>query len=219
MTLLKMTILSFKSFEKPADLLNPRVFMAMFNPASYKVEFNLTKDKKEATGDAAQSTPVTAVSLKKMSFDFLVDGTGANGDQRVVLQETKKFESVVMPGKKDLLSFNSATGNAHLKLPQLLLLWGTFVFPCEIEAFSVNYTLFNQLGIPLRATINASFNEVEPKPRVPLLDRLANAEVVETIGNAASFLSTAFSATNNVVRAVEMAREENLNSIRSTFNR
>jgi len=218
MALLKMTMLAFKSFERPADLMKPRMFTAMFNPASYKLEYNLTKDKKEATGDTAQNTPVTAVSLKKMAFDFLVDGTGANGDNRVVLQETKKFETMVMPEKKDMLAFNAAQADAHLKLPKLLLLWGTFLFPCEIESFSVNYTLFSQLGIPLRATISAAFNEVIPGTELDVLNTFAGMEGLETVTNVASFLSSAFSATNNVARAVGMAREENLNSIRQNIS-
>ncbi|MBX3257540.1 MAG: hypothetical protein KF862_25665 [Chitinophagaceae bacterium] len=213
MSLMKMTILSFKSFSNPADLLKPRIFPAMFNPASYKVEYNFTKDKKETIGNDTQSQEVVAISLRKMSFDFLVDGTGANGDQRIVLVETGKFGSVVKPEKKDLLSFNAGK-DSHLKLPRLLLVWGTFMFSCEIESYSVNYTLFNQAGIPLRATISASFNEIIPNPKIDILDSFEPPEAVETISNVASFLSTAFTATNSVVQAVNMARTEDLNSLR-----
>lgn len=211
MSLLKMTILSFKSFKNPVDLLKPRIFSAMFNPSGYKVEYNFTKDNKEASGSDAQSAPVTAISLRKMSFDFLVDGTNANGDPRIVLVETNKFNAVVMPEKKGLLSF-STDKDEQLKLPQLLLVWGTFMFICEIESYSVNYTLFSQLGIPLRATISATFNEVVPNPKIDMLDTLD--EVLDTVTDISSFLSTAFTATNSVVQAVQMARDEDLNSLR-----
>ena len=210
MALLKMTILSFKSFQNPMDLLKPRLFLAMFNPASYKVEYNFTKDKKETTGNAEQTAPVTAVSLKKMSFDFLIDGTGANGDDRIVLLEIKKFEKLVMPDKSAIQACNSA-GTAQLDMPKLLLVWGTFMFSCEIESYSVNYTLFNQMGIPLRATISATFNEVV-MPEA--LNTFANSEVIDTVTNVASFLSTAYTITNSVEKAAEMARDENLNSLR-----
>ncbi|NII27611.1 hypothetical protein HB364_21190 [Pseudoflavitalea sp. X16] len=212
MSLMKMTILSFKSFDNPADLLKPRIFLAMFNPSSYKVEYSFTKDQKEASGTDAPKTPVTSVSPKKMSFDFLVDGTGANGDQRIVLLETTKFGSVVMPEKKDLLAINQKDG--HLKLPKLLLVWGTFMFTCEIESYSVNYTLFSQFGIPLRATISATFNEFVPDPKTDVLNSFEVPEALDTISNVASFLSTAFTVTNSVVQAVDMARTEDLNSLR-----
>jgi hypothetical protein len=80
---------------------------------------------------------------------------------------------MVMPEKKDLMAFNAAQADAHLKLPKLLLLWGTFLFPCEIESFSVNYTLFSQLGNPLRATISAAFNEVIPGTELDVLNTFA----------------------------------------------
>ena len=222
MGLLKMTILSFKSFDNPMDLMKPRMFLAMFNPASYKIEYNFTKDKKIAPG-STQTEPISAVNLKKMSFDFLVDGTGANGDERIVLLEIKKFEKLVMPDKSDVNSFNTLSTNTNkekeltvkLKMPKLLLVWGTFMFSCEIESYSVNYTLFNQLGIPLRATISATFNEVVLPDTLSAFNDSAE---LDAITNVASFLSTAFTITNNVAKAVDMARDENLNSLRQNVN-
>lgn len=213
MALLKMTILSFNSFD-PKDTIVPRgLFVAMFNPASYKIEYAFTKDTKETTGSDAQSNPITGVSLKKMTFDFLVDGSGANGDQRIVLSEIKKFEKLVMP-EKPKTDIGTDTKPKYLELPKLILIWGTFVFPCEIESFAVNYTLFSQLGIPLRATISATFNEVIPKQKLNMLDAYNEVLGNDTLTTATSFLSTAFTITNNIAKAVDMARDENLNSLR-----
>jgi hypothetical protein len=222
MALLKMTILSFKSFDNPMDLLKPSLFLAMFNPASYKIDYNFTKDKKIAPG-SSQSEPISAVNVKKMTFDFLIDGTGANGDNRVVLLEIKKFEKLVMPDKKGVSNFDLTTVNPDLEnekivkldLPKLLLVWGTFMFSCEIESFSVNYTLFNQLGIPLRATISATFSE---KEMPGALDAFNNSTELEAVTNVASFLSTAYTITNNVAQSVELARSENLNSLRQNVD-
>lgn len=222
MALLKMTILSFKSFDNPMDLLKPSIFLAMFNPASYKVEYNFTKDKKIAPG-SNQTEPISAINTKKMTFDFLIDGTGANGDDRVVLLEIKKFEKMVMPDKNDVSSFNALVDNSGsttertvtLDLPKLLLVWGTFMFSCEIESFSVNYTLFSQLGIPLRATISATFSE---KEMPGALDAFNNSTVLDAVTNVASFLSTAYTITNNVAQSVELARSENLNSLRQNVD-
>ena len=214
MGLLKMTILSFKSFDNPMDLLKPRMFLAMFNPASYKIEYNFTKDKKETAGGGIQTAKVTAVSLKKMTFDFLIDGTGANGDERIVLLEIKKFEKLVMPEKSEITAFNDSS-KEQLNMPKLLLVWGTFMFSCEVESYSVNYTLFNQLGIPLRATISATFNEVVLPEALSAFNDSAE---LDAITNVASFLSTAFTITNNVAKAVDMARDENLNSLRQNVN-
>ncbi len=217
MALMKMTILAFKSFDKPADLLKPRLFMAMYNPAAYKVEYQINKDSKEPAGADTAPTPPTSISPRKMTFDFVFDGTGANGQQRVVLLETKNFENVVMPEKKDLLS-SVLPANENLKLPKLLLLYGTFMFSCEIESFSVNYTLFDTFGIPLRATINATFSEVNPGAAVSFLNNLTESATANTISNVASFLNNAFAMGQNVAAAVEQARDLNLNSLRQQVN-
>jgi len=227
MALLKMTMLSFASFNNPMDLLKPRIFFAMFNPASYKMEYGFTKDATVTPGSGAQEKPVSAVNPQKMTFDFLIDGTGANGDNRIVLLEIKKFEKIVMPDKSDFAAFSSGISAAaglpgtsqpqtiRLNLPKLLLVWGTFMFSCEIESYSVNYTLFNQLGIPLRATISATFNEV---PMPAQLDAFNNSAQLDAVTNVASFLSTAYTFTNNVVQAVEMARKDDLNSLRQSVD-
>lgn len=238
MGLLKMTILSFKSFE-PASTLKPRgIFMAMFNPANYKMEYSFTKDMMVTPGSVVNDKTVSAVNPQKMSFDFLIDGTGANGDERVVLVEIKKFDKLVMPDKKDFTDFSNrikavsetpvsvATPenptpdppipeDVRLNLPKLLLLWGTFIFACEIETYTVSYTLFNQLGIPLRATISATFTEVKAPE---LIDSFRSSEELDNVTNITSFLSTAFTLTNNVTKAVDMARSENLNSLRQNVN-
>jgi hypothetical protein len=75
--------------------------------------------------------------------------------------------------------------------------------------------LFNQLGIPLRATISATFNEVVLPEALNVLNDSAQ---LDAITNVASFLSTAFTITNNVAKAVDMARDENLNSLRQNVN-
>lgn len=210
MPLLKMTILAFKSFENPADLMNPSMFTAMFNPASYKVEYVFTKDEKEATGTTGGIVLTTSVSPQKISFDFLIDGTGANGENRIVLLEVMKFEKLVK-FKESVL--DGATPSSHLKLNSLLLLWGTFTFACEIESYSVNYTLFNQLGIPLRATISANFVESTAGSKLNIFDRVLDNDL-DQVTNLAGFLSNSFAITQNAAKSVEMARKENLSSLR-----
>ncbi len=210
MALLKMIILSFKSFELK-DLNRPFIFNVMFNPASYKIETNLNKDQAQTGGGAVQTSPLNAIELKKMSFDFLIDGTGASGDKRNVLLEVKKFEGVVMPSKSEL---NALAQGTKPELPKLILIWGSFVFTCEIDSYAVNYTLFNSLGIPLRATISATFLEVQKGSPTDILDRFMPEAINDTVTGIASFLSTSFALTGNVAASLEKAKEENLNTLR-----
>ncbi|HTO14879.1 MAG TPA: hypothetical protein VLZ83_03875 [Edaphocola sp.] len=208
MPLLKMTILAFKSFENPMDFMNPSMFIASFNPESYTINHNFTKDQKQTTGSSQQTAPTTSVNLKKMSFEFLIDGTGANGEEKIVLLEVKKFEKLV---KSD--SIIDSSSNSYLSLNKLLLLWGTFMFACEIESYAVKYTLFSQLGIPLRATISATFNESVAGSKLDIFDRLIDGDF-DQVTHLHGFLSNAYSITQNVKKSVEMARAEDLNSLR-----
>lgn len=215
MPLLKMTILAFKSFDNPLDLTNPSLFMAMFNPASYKVEYAFPKDETTTSGTTNESVPTTAISPQKMSFDFLIDGTGASGEDRIVLLEVRKFEKLV----KFKEPVPALKKDGHLSLNKLLLLWGTYMFACEIESYSVNYTLFNQLGIPLRATISANFIESSAGSKLKLFDQvLDNDPVLDSASNLAGFLSNSFSVTQNAAKSAQMAREENLSSLRGKVN-
>ena len=40
--------------------------------------------------------------------------------------------------------------------PRLLFLWGSLVFPCVLERVSQKFTMFNPLGLPLRAELSVS---------------------------------------------------------------
>jgi nucleoid-associated protein YgaU len=41
--------------------------------------------------------------------------------------------------------------------PRLLFLWGSLAFPCVLERVSQRFTLFNPVGLPLRAELGVSF--------------------------------------------------------------
>ncbi len=235
MSLMKMTILAFKSFDNPSDLVKPRIFTAMFNPPAYKVERTMVKDTQAASGSDSEANPTGSIQPSKMTFDFVIDGTGAGGQKRIVLAETRNFEQVVMPKKKEDASMpgpslpaDSVAGSAEqapgdgavvanknpVELPKLLLLYGTFMFSCEIESFSVNYTLFDSSGVPLRATISATFSEVEPRGIGASMRDFLQGDSVGTVANVAGFLSNAFAQSQNIVASVKEARSRNLNSLR-----
>lgn len=208
MSLLKMTIFAFKSFDNPMDLIKPKIFVAMFNPASYKVDSFFAKDDKLIAGAEYNTNPVTSITPKKISFEFLIDGTGASGEQKNVLVEVMKFERLVKFESKVF-----ETQKSFLTLNKLLLLWGTFIFTCEIETYSVNYTLFNQLGVPLRATIAATFTENTAGSKLNVFEQILDEELEEQFDILGSF-GSASSLYNNASKSAEMARAENLDSLR-----
>ncbi len=69
---------------------------------------------------------------------------------------------------KKTMSLNFATTDKKLHDSRpVKIIWGAgLFFNCRLESATVNYKLFNQLGLPLRATISASFKEWAPDPSV-----------------------------------------------------
>lgn len=76
--------------------------------------------------------------------------------------------------EKDQPKVNKKTHNPNL----LKIVWGKGLrFFCQMSDASINYTLFNQLGQPIRATISATFLEV-PGPE-NVLSRLQSPDLTK----------------------------------------
>ncbi len=92
-------------------------------------------------------------------------------------------------GAKKTMSLNMETFNkdTHTTNP-LKIIWGTgLFFNCRLKDATVNYKLFNQLGMPLRATISASFVEIPKvgKKFSPDLTKIVVVKAGDTIYNLA----------------------------------
>lgn len=211
MSLLKMTILSFSStgLKQLTDL--PQVYMAMFNPNSYKTELKVNFDEQQPQkAESGKRLPrFTNVGEKQFSFDFLVDGTGAAGYKRDVGLDVKSFINTVGYDKK--------VGKDGGGVRYLMLMWGSFLQKCVIESISINYTLFSSLGSPLRATISATFREYndEPSELMKKIDSFLSSDVAQS---AMSVANLAFSVYNAVDQTVAIASANNLDSIRVSVN-
>jgi hypothetical protein len=68
-----------------------------------------------------------------------------------VMDEIQKFNRLVY----------EYAGELH-RPRQVLLVWGTLVFPCVLTAVNYRFTLFKPDGTPLRAVANCSFREAVP---------------------------------------------------------
>ena len=205
MSLLKMTILSFdKSGVKQLTAL-PQVYIVMFNPTSYKLEYKVNYDTNQPDGSDGKSSPVKNIEPQQYSFDFLIDGTGAAGYKREVLLDVESFKKTVGYDKK--------IGNGKGSVRYLILMWGSMMLKCSIESISVNYTLFNAAGIPLRATISATFKERkdEPDDFTKGLDDFFESDPVK---DGLSVANIAFQVFNGVSQTVAIAEANDLNSIR-----
>ncbi len=154
----KLKIIGLKSTNESEVGVPFSIYIAMFNPEKFSVTNQITYQRNEASGSTGSEQRFDKISPRSFSFEFLIDGTGASGEIRVVDAEIKLFKYTV-----------GYIGDTH-RPTYLIIHWGTFLVRCILKSLTINYTLFNALGIPLRANMNASFEEYI----TPQLEQLQN---------------------------------------------
>lgn len=155
----KLKIIAFKT---PRFMLGgPPVgaYLAMFNPESFSVSQRVIYDQAQAPGLTSGEPTFKGYQTQVYKFDFLVDGTGASGETREVFADIMLFKYTV-----------GYLGEIH-RPHYLIIQWGTFIVRCVLSQMDIKYDLFRQEGIPLRATISATFFEHVEKT---LESRIAN---------------------------------------------
>jgi hypothetical protein len=141
-------------------------FTVQLNPSSYTQDFRVEYVTEQAAGTSSLSQGYHFHDPQKISFDFLFDATGA-------IKSTRSLEEFQKEGvHKEIEKFKKFvykyTGVIHR--PNFLkLVWGKLSFDCVLEEMSIEYTLFNAEGIPLRANVKATFREtIEEELRGPI---------------------------------------------------
>ncbi len=123
-------------------------FEAMINPESYKRDHVINYNQDKALGKLAPELKFSNYNGEKVSFDFIIDGTGAVNSQGDVDKDVKALKDVAY----------TYDGSIHQPKP-VKLQWGTFVFYGRLTSLTVNYTLFKPDGTPLRAKISLAVLE------------------------------------------------------------
>jgi len=121
------------------------------NPDSYKRSFKPLKFKegtKLANGEIVEETIVDPPP-ERFQMELWFDGTGAIPGTRDVAADIEEF-------KKFALLYNGKIHSTNF----IKLEWGGqdgLIFKGQLEEFSVEYTMFDQKGKPLRAKGSATF--------------------------------------------------------------
>lgn len=122
-------------------------FVAMLNPTSYSHRHVVSYDETVAFGKAGPTVKFSGVDGEEVDFDLLLDGTG------VVEGATRSVKTQVTALKDVVYMYD---GNNHE--PNVVkLLWGSLIFFGRLKTMSVEYTVFEPGGDPLRAKVKLSF--------------------------------------------------------------
>ena len=173
--LAKIKILAYKSASfDPLDQLPDVAFNFLINPSNYSVDYNVNYDDAQALGTDSRDPAYIKSPPRTMNLEFLFDATNAIQGANPLINERVTENAIVEEIQDAVLTrltlttqiklfeavvFNVA-GEQHAP-NYLQILWGTLIFRCRLTSMQVNYKLFSPEGIPIRATINASFMEVK----------------------------------------------------------
>jgi hypothetical protein len=156
-----MSQLKIQGFKDPACSSKIGEFACHINPGSYKHTYSIAYDKeKNAEGSAGKTPSFSKYAPEKVSFELILDGTGAIPDSKDVMNSLKTL-------KKVIYYYQGAIHRpAYIKL-----IWGknfqrtekgTQDFRCHLTSMDINFSLFKHDGTPLRAKISLAFEEYRP---------------------------------------------------------
>ena len=173
--LAKMLILSHSRDDDGLMKGVPIPFPVMYNPEKFSKSVGVRYQKKQVAGDAGEELGFEAIEGGEVSFEFLFDATG--GSINSIQGEAAKAVDGVDVQIELFLSLTHARNPDTHQPANLTLVWGTFIFSCRLINATIDYTLFNPLGRPLRATINAKFKGDEPRILQAAFDKLFSADL------------------------------------------
>lgn len=122
-------------------------YTVMFNPNNIVVKLQVDRDTTQADGETSAPMLFKKIKPQDYQFEFVIDGTGANGEpKKNVPEEVEKFLKVIYNYKSD-----------EHKPNYLKVLYGSVLLKCVLKSVDITYNLFTPDAKPLRAKVNASF--------------------------------------------------------------
>ncbi len=148
----KMTVRSYSDPKFEQELKDVEPFVVHVNPENYTQSTQINFSDEQAQGTSGKQNNHNNTEPLKMTFDFLLDRTGALGNEsdaeNGVKEDIDQFRKVAL----------DMEGEIH-KPRYLKLCWGALIFKCQLEKLDIEYKLFNKEGKPLRATLKCEFRE------------------------------------------------------------
>ena len=136
-------------------------FVVMYNPNTFSENYGTVYAPQRPIGATADTQAFMGQPSTSVSFDFLFDGTGVSGVGKSAIDlnpNVGKVDYVQKEIDKFLEITKLYNGDVH-RTNHLELSWGTFHFYGVMERATITYKLFHSSGAPLRANINATFNQ------------------------------------------------------------
>lgn len=178
------------------------------NPESLNLEKGIVYREDKQMGTTNGSNAFERYLPEKLSFSFTVDTTG-------VVEGTKDTDQAYVK-IKELEGLLYAYNEEGHRPSYIVIAYGELIFKGQLASMKVDYTLFNNDGIPLRANVSLSFSgfrgSEEDKKKFsklsPDMSRLIVIKENDTLANLCYLIY------GNSRLAPQVARFNNLNGFR-----
>jgi hypothetical protein len=158
--------------DRDTGLPNGVPFLAMFNPETIAITEGLQWDGQAATGSQGTELVYIKTNGRTFTIDITLDGTGVNTN------------GVKIPVTAQILLFRAATTRIvdTIHRPNYLLLqYGLFIINCVLTTSTVTYTMFDMVGLPIRAKISATFKERTGSDLMSKLAMLSSPDLTHSV--------------------------------------
>jgi hypothetical protein len=143
-------------------------FLAVFNPDSFAIKEDMDYTADCTPGKEGSSLVFRGVKPREFTMEFILDGTGVN------------MGGVKIPVTAQVLLFRTTTslmvGSSH-RPPRLMVQYGTFINYCRMKTSTITYTMFDVVGLPIRAKVSATFVEEKKSVLSDLLNMLSSPDL------------------------------------------
>lgn len=219
--LLKLTLIPFLDDE--TGILGPPAgppFIAQFNPETYSdtTEYQYGGQEQNQGASTAEAK-FQSIAPKKFSFELLLDGTGIAPAAPPIglLDKASPSTGLSVVAQLELFKLTVGFRNESHRPNFILLSWGKLVAFTVIESYAVTYKLFSPAGLPIRATLTASFREHVPKALAALMQNLASPDIEHAhhVRAGDHLTRIVHDVYKNTAHTIDVARFNRLDTIRA----
>ena len=182
-------------------------FLAMFNPEHFSVRQEIDWNRRNPPGSSGDNVNYGKTKARTFSVELMIDGTGVNTN------------GVKIPVPAQVALFRAATTNVQGLIHQpafLIVQYGLFICTCVLESSSVDYTMFDFTGLPIRAKITAAFKERTVPTLSNILDMLSSPDLTheKTVQQGDILPLLTYQTYNNQYYYLQVAKVNKLKNFR-----
>lgn len=137
------------------NMVTSKEFKVMFNPESYTETFSNIYRTKEDVNTGMEEYVYVKTKPQDFKLKIIIDGTGVTNFNSLLFPVLKNMGKSVYDQVNEFLKLAWYPEEGQVK--PLLIQWGDFSYYCFLKDVTINYTLFDRKGHPLRAELDGVF--------------------------------------------------------------